>query len=175
MLAIMNEELFNSLDNASIIWACIEPTVMKIRGKDFKVKRDAYDELTAGQRALLMFQIIYGHSSSGILQFFSYVPYVPSGKGIWHELKKAMEYFKDYSMQEIFAEMEKDYIALEEKSHVLGTERIDLSISSIEDKSELALAIGQHDKLYREAIPETIKLIGIYIRNNPSEFVQLDK
>lgn len=161
MLAAMNKELFNSLDNASIIWACIEPTIKKIRGKDFTVKRDAYDELTMGQRALLMFQIIYGHTSSGILQFFSYVPYVPSGKGIWHELKKAMEYFKDYSMLKIFSELEKDYLAFEEKIHAA-------------DDPELVSAIEQHDKMYRDTIPETIKLIGTYIRNNPSEFVKFE-
>lgn len=123
MLVTMKQQVFGSLDDDSLIWACIEPTIQKIRGKDFSVKGNVYTELSVGQRALLMFQIIYGHTSNGITEFYCLVPYLPSGRGIWQELKKGMQYFGSYSMLKLLGEMERDYYALEEKSLAEGIEK----------------------------------------------------
>ena len=61
-----------------------------------------------------MFQVVYGHISTGIVEFYCLVPYLPSGRGIWQELKKGMQHFRDYSMMRLLGEIEGDYYALEE-------------------------------------------------------------
>lgn len=174
MLAAINQQVFDSLDDAALIWTCIEPTIQKIRGRNSAVKGDAYTELSEGQRALLMFQVMYGHTSTGIVEFYSLVPYLPSGRGIWIELKKGMQYFSDNSMLRLLGEMEGDYCALEEKILASGTERLDVCINNPDKDSHLMSSIKQHNLMFRETIPNTIKLISSYIRNNPSEFVQLE-
>lgn len=171
----MNQQVFDSLDDASLIWACTEPTILKIRGKNFTIKTDAYTHLSIGQRALLMFQIMYGHTSTGVVEFYCLIPYLPSKSGIWQELKKGMEYFKDYSMLHLLGEMEGDYYALEEKRRREGIERLDICINSLDKNAELLSSIKQHDIMFHETIQKTIKLIGTYIRNNPTEFIQFQE
>ena len=172
MLVAMNHQVFDSLDEVSLIWACIEPTIQKIRGKNFAIKADAYTHLTIGQQALLMFQILYGHTSIGVTEFYCLIPYLPSKGGIWQELKKGMQHFEDYSMLQLLSKMERDYYALEEKALREGIESLDVCINNLGKDSELLSTIRQHDIIFNETIPKTIKLISSYIRNNPSEFIQ---
>jgi hypothetical protein len=172
MLVSINQKEFDSLSDSSLIWACIEPTIQKIRGQNASIKEDAYTHLSAGQRALLMFQIMHGHSSTGVIEFYCLIPYLPSKGGIWQELKKAMQYFKDYSMLQLLSEMEGDYYALGEKCLTEGIERVDICINNLHKDSDILISIKQHDAMFHEAILKTIKLIGVFIRSNPSEFVQ---
>lgn len=172
MLVSVNQQAFDTLDDASIIWTCIEPTIQKIRGKNIAIKTDSYADLSAGQRALLMFQIMYGHTSTGVMEFYNLVPYLPSKSGIWQELKKGMQYFGDRSMLQLLSEMEKDYHAIKEKS--LAQEIEMGTCINLDSDSELLSSIRLHDIKYRETIPQTIKLIGTFIRNNPTEFVQFE-
>lgn len=53
-----------------------EPTIQQVRGKNFVVKSEVYSHLTTGKRALLMFQMLYGHTSKGVEEFYSHLSYL---------------------------------------------------------------------------------------------------
>ena len=88
MLAKMSRSAFDALDDAALIWACVEPIIAQARGMDHAVIESLYAQLSASQRALMMFQVLRGHSSSGLEEFFRLVPYLPSHESIWQELQK---------------------------------------------------------------------------------------
>lgn len=69
MLVKMKRTQFNSLDHITLAWKCIEPTIQQIRGKNLNVKSQVYAQLTQGQKALLMFWILYGHTRNGVARF----------------------------------------------------------------------------------------------------------
>jgi hypothetical protein len=149
MLGMIDRQVFDSLEENALIWACIHPLIHEIRGKDPIIKTEVYSSLTKGQRALLMFQILYGHTSGGAAEFFQMEDLL-SIKGIWNELKKSMQYFGDDAMLSLLSEIEKAYT-----SGNTGRN----SINAIDRKLQVRL-------------PESIKLICSYIRSNPGEFVR---
>lgn len=149
MLGMIDRRVFDSLEENALIWACIHPLIHEIRGKDPIIKTEAYSSLTKGQRALLMFQILYGHTSGGAAEFFGRADMLAI-KGIWAEMQKSMRYFGDEAMLSLLMEMEEVY-----KSGKPGRS-----------------AVSVIDKKLKERLPESIKLICSYIRSNPGEFVR---
>ena len=171
MLVRMERQTFEAMDDASLLWACIEPTIRQIRGRNPAVKTDAYAQLSAGQRALLMFQILYGHSTSGVAEFYCLVPHLPSKEGIWGELKAGMRYFGDRSMVELLGEMEAGYATLA-RNPAAQAQGLGAYVGGLEEGSEPLLSIRRLDARLLEAVPLAIGLIGAHIRSNPAEFVQ---
>jgi hypothetical protein len=167
MLVHIERDAFNSMDDIPLIWACIEPTIRQIRGKNLAVKSEVASHLSPGQQALLMFQIFYGHSRDGAAGFFSSVNYLLSSRGFWLELEKGMNYFNDHAMAELIKDMEKAYVILGERQ----SEQIDIAI---ERDVELKAAINQLDKRLFALIPAAIQLVASNIRTNPAEYVQFD-
>lgn len=149
MLGMIDRQVFDSLEENALIWACIHPLIHEIRGKDPIIKTEVYSSLTKGQRALLMFQILYGHTSDSAAEFFGMAD-ILSIKGIWGDLQNSMQYFGDDAMRSLLQEMEEAY-----KSGKTGRS----TINSI-------------DRKLQERMPESIKLICSYIRSNPGEFVR---
>src|SRR5574340_156321 len=94
----MKRQLFDSLGDLELAEACIGPTIQRVRGKDLAVKAHVYTELTPGQRALLMFWVVYGHAQSGMPRFFCELDYLLSQTGFRAELKAGMRFFADDRM-----------------------------------------------------------------------------
>ena len=153
MLITINRGDFKSLDDASLIWTCIEPAMLQARGKNFAVKSEVYSHLTAGQQALFMFQMLYGHSSKGIEEFFSHLSYLLSNKGVWSQLKKGIQYFGDYDMVQILEKMEMAFGSSQQYNN-----------------AEMSLSMSDLNKLFIETLPLTVKRVATYIRNNEGDF-----
>jgi hypothetical protein len=151
----MKQQEFNMLDDKELVWVCGEPIIQIVRGKDPEVKLQAYLRLNDGQRALLMFQVLYGHAKNGIGQFYHYISYLMEKLDFWSALKAGMKYFGDQAMLGLIVKMEETYYAMMKQ-----TEGIVLP--------------DELDTLYKKTIPTTLKLIGEYIRNNPYEFIQIE-
>lgn len=147
----MKQHELSSLDDEKLVWIFVEPIICKARGKDPSIKAQVYMPLKDGQRALFMFQVLYGHAANGIFQFFSQISYLADRLDIWSALKSAMNYFDDIEMLSLVEKMETAYFAL-----------------SSQDKNTPAL--DELDKFYNEIIPQTLKRIGACIRKNPEEF-----
>ena len=147
MVAVKRKD-FEALDDRSLIWTCIEPTIQKVRGKNFTIKSEVYSQLNDGQKALLMFQILYGHTLHGVEEFFCHLSYLLSNKGMWPQLKNGMLYFGAHDMVLLLDEMNNTY-----------------------DNSETE-PLGRLDTLLHTVLPATVVLVGSYIRRNPAQFVQ---
>ena len=48
-----------------------------------------------------MFQVLYGHSHNGIVQFYASVDYLLEKSDFWSELKAGLQYFRDVAMLKI--------------------------------------------------------------------------
>lgn len=164
MLIMMKKADFYSFDDYDLGWACIEPIIQKVRGRDLTIKSQVYTQLTPGQQSLLMFFVLYGHSRKGIIQFYNEMDYLLTEIGIWPELRKSMLYFGDNDMLELLKEIENMYYILQ---------RNQLENSKINNDPELLLAVDQLDKKFHEIIQSLFKKIGKFIRENPDEFVYL--
>ncbi len=147
----MNQHELSSLEDDKLIWMFVEPIILKTRGKDPSVKAQVYLPLKDGQRALFLFQVMYGHAGNGIIHFFSHISYLTDRLDLWAALKSAMKYFNDTDMLGLVEKMEIVYRAQTSQDQKLPT-------------------LEELDLLYREFIPQTLKRISACIRNNPEEF-----
>ncbi len=172
MITIKRKD-FETLNDVSLIWTCIGPTITQIRGKDFVVKSEAYAPLNPGQRALLMFQVLYGHSSNGVEEFFSHLSYLLINKGVWSQLKKGMKYFGDYDMAQILEKMDIVYQSLKAEDYNENTELHSVYTTCVYKNAELSESISNINKSLSETLPLSIKMVASYIRENTHEFVQL--
>jgi len=163
MLAKMNRSMFDALDDASLIWACVEPIIARMRGREHAVKESLYARLSASQRALMMFQVLRGHSSSGLEEFFRLVPYLPSHECIWQELQKAVKTFGDDAFAQLLREIEIEYQGNQ------GSNGDDILTKS----SAYIQAAGEYDLLFRKAIAGADAIIAARIRSDWTEFVAL--
>jgi hypothetical protein len=174
MLVTMKRLLFDSLDDVELGKTCIEPTIQEIRGKDLTVKARVYAQLTIGQRALLMFWVLYGHSQNGVTQFYCEVDYLLSQAEMWSELKAGMRFFGDVAMLGLLEEMERVYRVLESRISHDSTTRRNVSAEDIGDDAELHTSVCRLDARYHEIAPATLKRVCTYIRNNPGAFMQIE-
>lgn len=159
-MILMKRLAFDSLADTDLIWACIEPAIDKIRGQDYATKSEVYLELNPSQQALLMFQVLYGHTTHGAAEFYDHLAYLLPHKGVWSALKGGIEFFSDNTLLHLLVEMENVYDRLQKGST--------LDAPGLED------AIKILDKSLGEQIPKTVQAVGNYIRENPSDFVIIE-
>ncbi|KLU63353.1 hypothetical protein CEB3_c02770 [Peptococcaceae bacterium CEB3] len=171
----MNRSVLDTLDNSALAWSCIEPTIQIIRGKNFNIKSEVYDQLTAGQRALLMFWVFYGHTQTGVAQFYGDVSYLLAQADIWSELKKSMRYFRDDAMLGVLQKMEDVYRILLAKNQLEFENCHRFSADDIKCDSELSTTISRLDEVLPKIEPNTINRMADYIRNNLGEFLQIEE
>ena len=107
----IERDVFHALDDVALIWTCIEPIIREIRGKNLSVKTEASAGLTEGQRALLMFQIVYGHAGGGSAMLFGSLSYLLSHQGMWDRLRDGMRYLGASDMLRVLDELEAAYPA----------------------------------------------------------------
>ncbi len=169
MLVTVKRKDFEVMNDISLIWTCIEPTIQQIRGKNFEIKSKAYASLNLGQRSLLMFQMLYGHTSNGAEEFYTHQYYLLSNEGVWSQLKKGMQYFGDYDMMFILEKMEMDFKSQKTEEYINAVEQPSILFNKY---TELSSSKSNLNKLLRDAFPSSIKLVATYIRNNTGEFVQ---
>jgi len=159
-MRVIRRQIFDSLDDRQLIWTCIEPTIDEIRGRDYATKAEAYIQLNPGQQALLMFQVLYGHTTHGAAEFYNHLAYLLPNQGVWSALKNGIQYFEDNELLRLLGEMEKVYHQIE-KGTAIGT-------------PDLQTMINNLDKAIGEQIPKTLKAVGDYIKEHPSDFVIIE-
>lgn len=151
----MKQQEVDMLDDEKLIWICVEPIVRRVRGKDPGIKSRVVMELSNGQRALFLFQVLYGHANHGVSPFFHQISYLMDTLDIWSALKSGIRYFDDAEMLGLIEKMEGTYYA-------------------VMDQNENTILIDELDRLYKKKVPETLKRIGLYIRSNLTEFMQVE-
>lgn len=153
----ITSQAFNALNDKEVVWACIGPYIDDIRGRDFETKKAAYLQLTPGLQALLAFQILYGHTSHGVQEFYDHLAYLLPHTGVWSILRSGIEYFGDHALSHLLAEMEDLYRQMEKGTHI--------------DAPELEIVINKLNRSLHEQIPISLKTLGDHIRQHPADFV----
>jgi hypothetical protein len=172
MLVVIERKKFESLNDIALIWTCVEPAIQPIRGKNFAVKSDVYLHLTPGQRALLMFQVLHGHTSNGVGEFYSHLSYLLSNEAVWSQLKEGMSYFGDLKMAQLLEEMKIVYQKLKTEEFQENAEQHTVILDAQDQNMELISAMERLNKALGELLPATTGLVGAYVRNHAQEFVQ---
>ncbi|HNX21781.1 MAG TPA: hypothetical protein PKG88_05390 [Bacteroidales bacterium] len=153
---------FSSFDDKTLGWICIEPTIQKIRGKNLTIKSQVYAQLTSGQKTLLLFWILYGHTQNGIIQFFNEVDYLLVNNDLWFEFKERFKLFNNDDLLDLVNDLESFYSV-----HIKRNR-----LRKFDNDSDAEL-ITRLDIKINYVMPELIKKISDYIRNNPKDFVNL--
>ncbi len=153
---LMTQQEFESLDDAALIWRCVEPSIREVRGKDPNTKSQAMQRLNGSQRALFLFQVLYGHAGNGAAAFFAQIAYLAETLDFFSALKSAMKFFNDEEMLRIVEQFERAYSALRQSQPVSPQELAEL------------------DQMYSERIPDTLHRTAAYIRTHPAEFLSLE-
>lgn len=170
MITIKRRE-YEALDDIALIRACMDSTIREIQGKSFEIKSKAFKRLEAGERALLLFLMLYGHTEGGIAEFFC-LSYLLSKGSVWHEFKYGIRYFGDYTLLNLIDEMEEVYAHIKKHCGKNGPEHPE-DIHIIED-TDLQAAIKRLDKRMLDILPISVRLIGLYIRKHPHEFLKIE-
>lgn len=148
----MRQQELNMLDDEQLIWKCVEPIIQKVRGRNPTIKSQVVMQLNNEQRALFVFQVLYGHANDGILSFFKQISYLADRLDIWDALKSAMEFFNDAEMLSIIKKMETAYyVTVEHRENTIPMDEL--------------------DGLYAERIPFTLQQVGSFVRHNPAEYM----
>lgn len=167
-MLVMDRQQFASLETDKLGSACVAPTLNRIRGKSQALKEEVYKELTDGQKALLMFQILYGHAHS-VEEFYWFMSEYVSQPRAWSAQAAGLRYFQDEGMLRIY---EKTKRLIESKQRELASMQRSFSVMDLEHDAKLRASMLQLYEQYGSAASDSLQRIGVYIRNHPEQFVQ---
>ncbi|NQX46269.1 DUF4375 domain-containing protein [Paenibacillus tritici] len=164
----MEREIFNSLVDERLGWACMEPTFMKIRAKSPAVKNEAIAQLGRGQRALCMFRILYGHSSKSAEEYYAWICYLLDQPGYWSSVLEGLQFFGDDKLVNLLEESKELFEARNQRT---GADWGEAAITDLEKDAELLEAVNRLYSQYKELTTHSLQIIAGYIRSNPNEFI----
>lgn len=170
-LVTMNKQHFDSLTDEGLGSACMEPTFRQIRGQDFSIKSQVISGLTKGQQALCLFKVMYEHAKNSAAELYGWTSYLLDQPGYWTGVTGALSFFGDRSMLDLLEET-KD--RLHGRNVNLGLRWSDASPTDIEHDPELLRAINDLFNRFQILAPQSIRIIGDYIRANPHEYVSFE-
>ncbi|MEK4510593.1 hypothetical protein [Paenibacillus sp. FSL K6-2524] len=170
-LVAMKREVFDSLADERLGWACMEPTFMQIRGKDISVKSEAISKLTEGQRALCMFRVMYDHAKNSASEYYAWICYLLDIPDFWSGVMNGLNFFRDTSMIALLNQTKE---VLETRNLKLGRQWSDATLLDLDRDNELLNTISRLFESFQEIAPASLKQISTYIRSNPQEFVILE-
>lgn len=151
----MKRQEFMELDDERLIWVSVEPFIEKARGRSGLEKLKVFGELSDGQRALFMFQVLHGHMEHGTNGFYDHIAYLADQMDIWLALRSGMRYFEAEGMIDLIGKMEKGFARRAEG-------RLDEAITE------------GIDEIYRKMIPVLVRDVAQRIRSHPEDFIRLD-
>jgi hypothetical protein len=145
----ISREEFNTVDDKKLARICIQPVIEIIKGKNPLIKSQIYIHLPTGQKSLLLFWILYGHSRHGIIQFFNEVDYLLKNEILWSEFKDRSDCFGNETLPVLINEIEGLYIIYAQNSN--------------STQPEILQSVMNLDKKYQKIIKESFKYIGKFI------------
>ncbi|GAC1380003.1 MAG: hypothetical protein NVSMB33_05660 [Ktedonobacteraceae bacterium] len=173
MLVTMKREMFDALDYAALEEACIGPTLLQVHEINPVVKARVLAQLTNGQRALFLFRVLHDIAGKSADEFYHWISYLLTEEKRWTGIKRGLRFFGDDAMLRLLDETEGFLEARKQRQK--DAEGRDIPVWNIHDDPELLAVVSQLYATFCEIVPATHKLIGAYIRNNASEFVQFRK
>lgn len=170
-LVAMKQEELDTLSDERLGWVCMEPTFQLIRGKSPSVKSTVISTLTEGQRALCMFRVMYDHSCNSAGEFYAWLAYMQEFPGYWSGVTEGLQFFGDHGMILLLQDTK---AVLERRNEELGQQWGDVAITDLEREPHLLAMMTSLFVRFQDIAPESLKLIGDYIRTHLEEFVELE-
>ncbi len=166
-----NQKPIETMNDAELVFACVEPVIRKIRGKRFEVKSEVTASLPPPIRALLMFQVVYGHASEGVLRFFSSTSYLLERDGMWKAMKGGPRFFRDDRLSCLMGDLESLYNSLFDRMGKDNLGNLDFMLDAVRSDPILADSIANIDKMLSDTLQSSICLVAGHIRRNPNEYM----
>ncbi|GIP33447.1 hypothetical protein [Paenibacillus sp. J2TS4] len=170
-LVAMKKQEFDSLDDDSLGWACMEPTLLQIRGKEMAVKTEAISRLNKGQQALCMFRVLYDHAKNSAVEYYTWISYLLDKPGYWSGVTGGLRFFGDSSMMHLLVETKE---VLEASNHRRRVSISDATYKDLEQDNELQNAVSHLFARFLELAPHSLQMISTYIRAHPQDFVIIE-
>lgn len=169
----MRRSEFESIEDLMLGITCFEPMIQV-----YKTERmfdndltEFYKRLTKGQQALFMFHVYYNHAIRSLTELYWWSAYFLAQPKIWSEIKSGLQYFKDDTMLLFIDEIEKVLKKYNQPSSLM---EFKVTREDLDRNQELLDCISSLNTILHKIAPSTLKRIGIYIRTNPDEFVQME-
>ena len=162
LLVSLNRTELSAKDDWSLIWTCVSPFVFKVRGKNDLMKMNVYRQLSEHQKRLFIFTIYYNHARQSVGDFVYYSKLLLENN-YWHELTRAMAFFRNAQMVDLLNRIE-----IEIKKLQLATDA-DFPADEVVTASIKILF-----KSFLPVSDETLRLIGDDIRQNPTAYFTIE-
>lgn len=173
ILARLNVEQLETMEDHTLGATCFAPMIRAYKdaesnGIDFA--GSIFNKWSRGQMALFPFWTYYSHVKESEADFYWWSAYYMARRERWQGLMAGLRFFEDTVTLAVIEEME---AVLAARNHPRSLENFDVSFGEhVQDPALAGIVEGLYAKLL-EALPDTIRVIGDYIRQRPSEFVQL--
>ena len=171
MLVTMKRQVFDSLDPAALAWECIGPIALPLRGKHSSMKSQVYAQLTAGQQALFVVQVLFNHAGEEAAELYCWVSTLRRDPHAWGAIKAGVRYFGDEAMMRLLEQIES---VLEARHQQEETAQRDALPWDLDEDPELFTSMSQLNTTFHALAPTSLKLMGEYIRKALSEFVLIE-
>ncbi|WP_223069433.1 hypothetical protein [Paenibacillus caui] len=170
-LVTMKQADFDTMSDERLGWACVESTLLSIRGKDVATKTQAITSLNRSQQALCMFRVFYDHAKDSASEYYSWVSYLLQAPGYWPGVIGGLRYFGDENMIQL---LEETKLVIEERNHKLNKQIDFASFKDLEQDRELSETVDRLYVKFREIVPHSMKRISTFIRSNQQDFVTIE-
>ncbi len=171
MLVTMKQQEFNALDPITLAQACIEPTLQQLHAiLPPPARWQIISQLTPGQQALFLFHVLYDHAGDSAADLYICVLQLLREPHKWSAIKASSRYFGDDSMFQLLEQLESTLQARQQQE---STEQPALPWD-LDHDPQLNTALAQLNSKYHEIAPDSLKLMGTYIRNHPDEFLVIE-
>ncbi|MED1739874.1 hypothetical protein P4U97_10240 [Bacillus swezeyi] len=149
----------------------MEPTFLKIRGKDMSVKAQVISQLTKGQQALCMFRVLYDHAKNSVSEYYTWISYLLDKPSYWIGVTGSLRFFGDTSMIRLLDETKE---VLEARNRTIGLQWNEATFKDLDHDHQLLVTVSSLFERFMEIAPNSLKQISTYIRSNPQEFVKIE-
>lgn len=170
-LITMKQAEFDSMSDERLSWVCVEPMLVRIRGKDTATKTQVISSLNPSQQALCMFRVFYDHARGSAEEMYAWVAYMLQTPGYWQGVTKGLSYFEDGRMVQLLEDTRQVIVGHEQKSEGESAFHPFGALERNPDLAEIAAALY---KRFKEIEPGSIKRISSFIRLNPQHFVWIE-
>ncbi len=170
-IVTMKQAEFDTLSDERLGWACVESTLLGIRGKDATTKAETISSLNRSQQALCMFRVFYDHAKDSASEYYSWVSYLLETPGYWLGVTGGLRYFGDQSLLLLLEDTKQ---IIDERNKPLN---VQMGVGSInlEQDNELSHTVDRLYGRFQEIVPDSLKRISSFIRSNQQDFVIIEK
>jgi hypothetical protein len=95
---------------SDLSWRCIEPIILKVRGKSPEIKLEEFRKLNEGQKAIFSFHVYYDHAKNDP-DSFVYWSRLYLANGFFSAIQKGAHYFSHAEYSHILLEIETTFTA----------------------------------------------------------------